>query len=108
MSMHSLELDRGRSSTPVIDKYTIAPIAACVFALIVSPLILFVVGLTGPGIALQSLMEPRPENRIFWPAMATLSVVLAVRNRSHLSRLTFPPHIVCLIAYLAFAGASVL
>jgi exopolysaccharide production protein ExoQ len=50
-------------------------------------------------------MESRPENRIFWPAMAALSVVLAVRNRS---RLTFPPHIICLLVYLAFAGASVL
>ena len=53
-------------------------------------------------------MEPRPENRIFWPAMAAISVVLAVRNRSRLGRLTLPPHIICLLAYLAFAGASVL
>jgi O-antigen ligase len=40
--------------------------------------------------------------------MAAISVVLAVQNRSRLGRLTLPPHIVCLLAYLAFAGASVL
>src|SRR5258707_13253147 len=50
------------------------------------------------------MMETRPENRIFWPAMAAISVVLAVRNRSRLG--TWPPHIICLLAYLAFAGAS--
>jgi exopolysaccharide production protein ExoQ len=92
-----------RSSTPMIDKCTILPISACVFALIVSPLLIF---FTSPPIkTLQSVMEPRPENRIFWPALAAISVVLAVQNRS---RVTLPPHIICLLVYLAFAGASVL
>src|SRR5205085_10860936 len=40
--------------------------------------------------------------------MAAISVVLAVRNLSRLGSLTWPPHIICLLAYLAFAGASVL
>ena len=102
-TMHSFELSRPRSSTPMIDKYAIVPISACVFALIVSPLLIFVNSF--PIQTLQSAMESRPENRIFWPAMAAISVVLAVRNRS---RLTLPPHIICLLAYLAFAGASVL
>jgi exopolysaccharide production protein ExoQ len=53
-------------------------------------------------------MEARPENRIFWPAMSAISVVLAVQTRSRLARPTLPPHIICLLAYLAFAGASVL
>jgi O-antigen ligase len=60
---------------------------------------------TGPPTDLQSAMTPRLENKIFWPALAAISVVLAVRNRS---RLTLPPHIKCLLAYLAFAGSSVL
>jgi O-antigen ligase len=51
------------------------------------------------------LVQNRPENRIFWPALAAISLVLAGRNRS---RLSLPPNIVCLLAYLAFAGASVL
>jgi exopolysaccharide production protein ExoQ len=105
-SIRSLELRRPRFSTPMIDKCTIVPISSCVFALIVSPLLIFV---TSPSLqTLQSIMEARPENRIFWPAMAAISVVLAVQNRSRLGRLTLPPHIICLLAYLAFAGASVL
>jgi hypothetical protein len=40
--------------------------------------------------------------------MAAISVVLAAQNRSRLGRLTLPPHIICLVAYLAFAGASAL
>jgi exopolysaccharide production protein ExoQ len=99
--MHSLELGQPRP-TPMIDKYAILAISACVFALIVSPLFIHV---ASPATeALQSAI-PRPENRIFWPVVTAISVSLAVRNRS---RLTLPPHIICLLAYLAFAGASVL
>ena len=104
-SMQSFELGRTRSSTPMIDKCSIIPISACVYASIVSPLLLFSSGL---ATSLESIMEARPENRIFWPAMAVISVVLAVRNRSRVGRLTWPPHIICLLAYLTFAGASVL
>jgi exopolysaccharide production protein ExoQ len=53
-------------------------------------------------------MEPQPANKIFWPALAAISLVLAVRNRPRVGRLVWPPHIICLLAYLAFAGASVL
>ena len=102
--MHSLELGQPRP-TPMIDKYAILAISACVFALIVSPLFIHV---ASPATeALQSAI-PRPENRIFWPAMSAISVVLAVQTRSPLGRQTLPPHIICLLAYLAFAGASVL
>jgi O-antigen ligase len=54
------------------------------------------------------LTTPRPENKIFWPTLAAISVLLAVRNHSRLVGLTWPPHIICLLAYLALAGASVL
>jgi exopolysaccharide production protein ExoQ len=94
-------LGRPSVSTRMIDKFAIVPISACVFALIVAPLLLFV---TPPDQAL----EARPENRLFWPVMAVISVVLALQNRARLGRLTLPPHIICLLAYLAFAGASVL
>ena len=87
----------------MIDKFAIVPNSACVFALIVSPLLIF---LTIPDVqTLQSMLEARLENRVFWPPIAAISVVLAVQNRS---RLTLPPNIICLLAYLAFAGASVL
>jgi O-antigen ligase len=50
-------------------------------------------------------MTPRLENKIFWPALAAISIVLIAANWS---RLVLPPNIKCLFAYLAFAGASVL
>jgi len=103
--MHSFELSRARFSTPMLDKCAVIPILACVFATIVGPLIQYA---SGPGLTLQSIMEPSLSNRIFWPAMAAISVVLAVRNHSRLGRLTLPPNIICLLAYVAFAGASVL
>jgi len=100
--MHSFELGRARSSTPMIDKCAVIPILACVFATIVGPLIDFAPGRT---LTLQSIGEPGLANRIFWPVMAAISVALTMRNYS---RLTLPPNITCLLAYLAFAGASVL
>jgi O-antigen ligase len=75
----------------------------------VSPLLIYasVAGL--PAAEAQDLMmAPRPENKIFWPTLAAVAIVLAVRNRSRLVGLPWPPHIICLFAYLAFAGASVL
>ena len=37
-----------------------------------------------------------------------ISVVLALRHRSRLAKLSWPPNIICFFAYLAFAGASVI
>jgi exopolysaccharide production protein ExoQ len=99
--MHSFEAGRTGPSGGTIDKYSIIPILASVYATIVFPLILVS---CDPDDA-ACLYEARPESRIFWPLMATISVVLAFRNHS---RLKLPPHILCLFAYLAFAGASVL
>jgi exopolysaccharide production protein ExoQ len=89
----------------MIDRCAMVPILACAFSLIAMPLLGFIFPSTQ---SLQSAIEPRPENRIFWPVMATISVVLAVQNRSHLGKPTLPPNIICLLTYLAFAGASVL
>lgn len=90
----------GPTPKGTIDKYTIMPILACVFATIVSPLeyTIFDIPTT----------ETRLDTRIFWPVMAAISVVLALQQYSRLRRLTWPPHIICLLAYLALAGASVL
>ena len=89
----------GPSPKRLIDKFAILPISACVFSLIVSPLLFF---FTPSNFA---TVEGRPEPRFFWPAMFAISILLVVQNRS---RLTLPPNIICLFAYLAFAGASVL
>jgi len=56
----------------------------------------------------QSMLDSGMANRIFWPAMAAISVVLAAQSYSRFGRPTIPPHIICLLAYLAFAGASAL
>src|SRR5215831_11620546 len=100
--MHSFEPARARSSTPMIDICAIVSISACVYTLIVAPLMSITFSSEQ---TLLGLAESRPENRIFWPALAAISLVLAGRNRF---RLGLPPNIICLLAYLAFAGASVL
>jgi exopolysaccharide production protein ExoQ len=89
----------------MIDKYALVPLVACSFSIIVFPLF----GFFNPSDqqAMLSGMNASPENRIFWPAMAAISVVLAAQNRSRLAKLTWPPHIICLLAYLGFAGVSV-
>jgi exopolysaccharide production protein ExoQ len=97
----------GPTPKAMIDQCTMVPISACLFALIVSPLLVFFTDLqTLENATLAG--DARPENRIFWPAMVAVSVILASQNHSRLSRLAWPPHIICLFAYLAFAGASAL
>jgi exopolysaccharide production protein ExoQ len=93
----------------MIDKWSFLPILAVVYASIVMPLIAFV---SSPPATLKSMLQSATEgqqaNRIFWPAMAASSVVLVMRNRSRIGKLNLPPHITCLLAFLAFAGASAL
>jgi exopolysaccharide production protein ExoQ len=109
-STHSFELGRASSFAPTIDAYVIVPIAACVYAAIVSPLLIYVTtdpatSIIDPALHHAMAEAPRAENKIFWPALAAISAVLVIRNWS---RFTLPPHIICLFAYLALAGASVL
>lgn len=81
------------------------PIMACFFSVIVSPLLLF---FTSTGTASMGEMETRYENKIFWPALAAIAIVAALQNHSRGARVVLPLHIVCLFAYLGFAGLSVL
>jgi exopolysaccharide production protein ExoQ len=96
----------------MIDICAVVPILAIAYVIIVSPLlgVFFPPPFFGTSVVarLQSMMTPRPENKIFWPALVAISVVLAMRHRSHLVRFTWPPHIISLLAYLAFCGASIL
>jgi len=93
-------MDGTRSSAQTIDMYATVPILACVYATIVFPLIIASCTPTDT----VCLLEARPESKIFWPALALISLIWAARNYS---RLSFPPLIVWLFAYLAFAGLSV-
>jgi exopolysaccharide production protein ExoQ len=102
-SIHSIELGRARSSAPTIDACTIVPVLACAYSAMIGPLIYFTFP---PADGLQGMLESRIEQRIFWPALAAISVILVMRNRARLGRDTFPLNIICLLAYLTFAGAS--
>jgi exopolysaccharide production protein ExoQ len=101
--MHSFDLSRARSFTPMIDKWSIFPISAVVYVSIVAPLI-------SQEQTIQSIVAGESEwhNRVFWPVVAASSVGLAVLNRSCVGKRSLPPNIICLLVYLAFAGASVL
>jgi len=89
---------RLREAAPIFDKCLIAPILACAYCLIIEPMLMFVVP--------EETLASRPENQIFWPAVTAIALgCLASRNRS---RLTWPPHIIWLVAYLSLAGASIL
>jgi exopolysaccharide production protein ExoQ len=98
---HSPEMDGAQSSIRAIGGYALIPFLACLYATVIFPLIIVSCDPTDSA----CLMEARPESKIFWPALAAIAAVLAIRN---FSRLKFPPHILWLFGYLALAGASVL
>src|SRR5579859_1942370 len=89
----------------IIDRFTIMPLLACGFALMVAPLSGYFLPGNSQGIANA---DPSLAPRLFWPIMAASSVLLVVEHRRRFAKLVWPPHIICLLAYLAFAGASVL
>jgi O-antigen ligase len=89
----------------IIDRFTIMPLLACGFALIVAPLLGYFTPTNDHALAnAEASLAPR----LFWPVMAAISLLLIVQHRSRFAKLEWPPHIICLFAYLAFAGASVL
>ena len=96
-STASMRSVRSREAAPTFDKYLIVMILACAYCLIIAPMLMFIY----PG----DITADRVENKIFWPPVTAIALgCLGSRNRS---RLTWPPHIVWLAAYLALAGASI-
>lgn len=95
------ETEATQSSSWMIGGYALIPFLACFYATVIFPLIIVSCDPTDSA----CLMEARPESKIFWPALAAIALVLAIRN---FSRLKFPPHILWLFGYLALAGISVL
>lgn len=94
----------GPTPKAMIDKFALLPIVAYIYSLIVSHLMTFLAQ-SGTPTAENTAADARWDTRIFWPAMAAISIILTTQN---LSRLVLPPNIKCLFAYLAFAGVSVL
>ena len=87
-------------SVPIFDKCLFVTISAVAYCLIIGPMLMFVY--PNPG---GSITASRVENQIFWPPVTAIALgCLALRR----SRLTWPPHIIWLAAYLALAGASIL
>jgi exopolysaccharide production protein ExoQ len=92
----------------MIDRYAILPILGIVYAAIVSQLIIFVTDGYAKHGAWAGLMPAHPENRYFWFGLAAISIMSAMQNWSRLAKFTWPPHLICLFAYVALAGASVI
>ena len=85
-------------AAPLFDKYSLVQLLAYAYCLILDSVLDFV----SPG----DMTTDRIQNKIFWPAVTFLALgCLASGNRR---RLTWPPHIAWLAAYLALAGASIL
>src|SRR5262249_24066232 len=89
-------------SPSAIDGCTIVVLLACIYSAIVGPLLAYSSAATNVRSA-----EPAIPNRIFWPILAAVSIIIIARNYSRFSRITFPPHIIFFFAYVGFAGASV-
>jgi exopolysaccharide production protein ExoQ len=101
-----LEVGRAESSVSLIDKYSFIPILACLYTVILHPLIMLPCSLGDWNHAdTKCLMESGTDAKFFWPTISLFSVALILWHRS---RLALPPHVICLLPYLAFAGASVL
>ena len=102
-SVHTRTSSRPRPAVSVSDIYAI-PILALIFALIAGPLLYFY---TFTPSTVRGLMETRNENKIVWPALAALAVIFAARKYRG-KKIVLPPHMMIFLAYLAFAGASIL
>jgi exopolysaccharide production protein ExoQ len=89
----------GPTPKGMIDRFALIPILACIFATTISPLEYLIFNLPP--------YYDRLDTKIFWPVMAAISVVSALQHQSRLPK-PFPSHLICLFAYLAFAGASIL
>src|ERR1700761_7581958 len=105
ISTRSFKSAPAKYVAPAFDLSAMIPVLACAYSTIIGPLLYF---FFPPSPGLAGLMETRVENRFCWPTLAAISIILAVRRWPRGgSRLTLPPNVVALLAYLAFAGASV-
>ncbi|MGC2774787.1 MAG: O-antigen ligase family protein [Bradyrhizobium sp.] len=92
-----------RSSAGTFDICALIPVLAFAYSSVIQPLIYFSFP---PSPGLQGLLESRTENRVFWPALAAVTLAVVAQRLSRSRRPAFPPNIVSLGAYFAFAGAS--
>ncbi len=105
-----LKFGRSGSQAPFFDRFLIVPILLCAYTQIIEPLLLRIdtgplVGGSWTAAQYAIVLAPRLDHKVFMGAMLAISVILVAGSWS---RLTLPPHIICLFAFLAYAGASVL
>lgn len=81
------------------------PTLACVFAVIVSPLVELTTHVSSTELG---SVEAGYDNKLFWPMLAAAAVVFAALNFSRVRTLALPPHLLAFLVYFAFAGATVL
>ncbi|CAL78541.1 putative exopolysaccharide production protein (ExoQ-like); putative membrane protein [Bradyrhizobium sp. ORS 278] len=93
-----------RVAASSFDICALIPVVAFAYSSLIQPLIYF--GFP-PSPGLQGLLESRIENRIFWPALAAIAMIIAAQRLARGGRLPVPPNIVSLCAYFGFAGASI-
>jgi O-antigen ligase len=111
-STHSVEMSRANPSSSFIDPCVLVAVLGIFYSLIVQPLMFYNPEADQPSAfntakALADSAEGHLENKLFWPAVALISICLAARNSSRLRAAALPSNIICLVAYLAFAGATV-
>lgn len=104
-SPHSLKSRPTGSSGPTIDKYALIALVVCAYITIIGPFI-YTGGSDDLTLTNVQQAEPGLAARVFFPAISAISIILAIQNHSRLRR--WPPHMICLLACVAFAGASVL
>jgi O-antigen ligase len=89
-------------TSSAIDDCAVVVLLACIYSAIVGPLVVY----SSTAANIRSA-EPGIPNRIFWPILAAVSIIIIARNYSRFSQITFPPHIIFFFVYVGFAGASV-
>lgn len=94
----------GPRTVGTFDICALIPIVAFAYSSLIQPLIYFAFP---PSAGLQGLLESRTENRIFWPVVAVIAIIVAAQRVARGGRLSMPPNIVGLCVYFGFAGASV-
>ena len=98
-SRQSAQANRSLGSI-AFNKYSIIPAMACLYALIVHPIIIS----SCPMNDMVCLSSAGSVSKVFWPILVLAALAVILPNRA---RLTLPTNIVYLLVCLAFAGTSV-
>src|SRR6266704_254865 len=83
MPTHPFKPGHRNPSASASGPLAMIPVLALAYSALIQPLIYFYFP---PAPGLEGLMESRMEDRIFWPVLAAISVVLAARHWSRIQR----------------------